>query len=118
MGLRAQVTALNDMILQGQVLDAFEKFYADDVVMQENEGEERVGKDVCRQYEQAFVGGLTAFRSAEVKAVAVDEENGVAMTEWFFDFTHRDWGDVARHQVAVQRWRDGKIVHERFYYGT
>ena len=35
--------------------------------------------------------------------------------EWHFDYTHSDWGPVKYDQVAVQRWEDGKIVHERFY---
>lgn len=117
MSLRSDVQALNDMILQGKVLDGFEKYYADDVVMQENEGEERVGKEVCRGFEEAFVNGLTEFRGARVKAVAVNEEDGVAMVEWFLDYTHKDWGSVTHDQVSVQRWKNGRIVHERFYYG-
>ena len=117
MSLKANVDALNSMILQGQILEAFDKYYADDVVMQENDGEERVGKAVCRGFEEAFVSGLTEFRGAAVKSVAVDEENEVAMVEWFFDYSHKDWGDRTGHQVARQQWKDGQIVHERFYYG-
>ncbi len=117
MSLRDRVNELNDLILQGRILDAFEKFYADDVVMQENDEEERVGKDVNRAFEEAFVNGLTEFRGARVEHVAVDEEAGVAFTEWFFDFTHKDWGPRTYHQVARQLWKDGRIVHERFYHG-
>jgi hypothetical protein len=62
--LRTNADQLNQMILEGKILDAFEKFYADDVVMQDNDYPVRVGKDVCRQYEEAFVGGLTEFRGA------------------------------------------------------
>jgi len=40
------------------------------------------------------------------------------MVEWFFDYTHKDWGRRAYHQVSVQRWKNGKIVNERFYYGS
>jgi hypothetical protein len=35
--LRTLVDELNQMILEGKILDAFEKFYADDVVMQDND---------------------------------------------------------------------------------
>ena len=44
MSLRDDVNALNSMILQGQIMEAFDKYYADDLVMQENNGEPRVGK--------------------------------------------------------------------------
>jgi hypothetical protein len=54
------------------------------------------------------------FHGAEVKAVAYGDD--VIMSEWFVDYTHADWGRVTHDQVAVQRWRDGQVVHERFYY--
>ncbi len=56
--LKANVEALNEMILGGKILDAFEKFYAADVVMQDNNYPPRVGKDENRVYEEAFVMAL------------------------------------------------------------
>lgn len=38
---------LNELIVSGQALEAFDRFYDDDVVMQENQQEPRVGKDAC-----------------------------------------------------------------------
>ncbi len=40
------------------------------------------------------------------------------MVEWFMDYTHKEWGDKKGLQVAVQHWKDGKIVNEKFYYNT
>ena len=115
MSVQANVQELNSMILSGDILGAFEKFYADDVVMQEGNDDPRVGKDANREYEKNFVNSLTDFRGADVKNVAVNEEDGVAMVQWWMDFTHKDWGDVELNQVSVQQWHDGKIVNERFY---
>jgi ketosteroid isomerase-like protein len=116
MSLEESVSDLNSMILKGQILEAFEKYYADDVVMQENEQPPTIGKDANREREKQFLANLTEFRSAQVKSVAVG--NNVTMVEWFFDYTHKEWGKVTHHQVAVQHWKNGKIVHERFYYGS
>lgn len=116
MSIRAHVDELNQMILKGEILPAFEKFYHDDVVMSDNRQEMREGKDTNREYEKAFVGGLTEFRGADLLNVAINEEKGVSMCEWFFDYTHKDWGDMTYHQVAVQEWKDGKIVRETFYH--
>ncbi len=115
MSLKEQVEDLNSMILKGQILEAFEKYYADNVAMQENDQPPTVGKDANQEREKRFLANLTEFRGAEVKAVAVGDD--VTMVEWFFDYTHKEWGKKTYHQVAVQRWKDGKIVHERFYYG-
>ncbi|MEL6671642.1 MAG: nuclear transport factor 2 family protein [Bacteroidota bacterium] len=115
--LAENVNELNQLILQGQVLEAFEKFYDQEVVMQDNEADLRIGKDVCRSYEEAFVNGLTAFRGAAVKQVMISDN--LAVVEWDFDYTHKDWGDRKYTQLAVQRWNDeGKIVNEKFYYNT
>jgi hypothetical protein len=109
------VSDLNAMIKKGQLLEAFEKYYADNVVMQENTDEPRVGKELNRKSEEAFVGGVIAFNDIQILNSAV--KGNVAMNEHFMDFTHKDWGRAARTQVSVQQWKDGKIVSERFYYG-
>lgn len=114
--IRENVDGLNKMILEGNIMDAFEKYYADDVVMQDNETPLRVGKDVCRGYEEAFVNGLTAFRGAEVRNVLVSEDANISAVEMWMDFTHKEWGDVNVVQVTLQRWKDGQIVNEKFHY--
>jgi len=113
--LQENVADLNARILKGDILGAFEDYYAEDVVMIDQGQPPREGKALNRQYEEAFVNGLTEFRGAEVKASSVDEAAGKAFTEWSFDFTHKDYGSQTYDQVAVQTWADGQIVEERFY---
>lgn len=112
--LHSRVDKLNQMILQGEILEAFDKFYADDIVMEED-GKKRVGKEENREYEEQFVNSLTEFRDADVLAVGVDEENQTTFVEWYFDFTLEGVGDLEYNQVAVQSWEDGQIVNEKFY---
>ena len=114
--LKTNVEQLNNMILDGKILDAFEKFYADDVVMQDNNYPARTGKEENRKYEEAFVNGLTEFRGAKVLNTVISDD--IAATEWWMDFTHKDYGARNYKQLAVQRWKDGKIVEEKFYYNN
>lgn len=100
--LRTLVDALNQKILEGKILEAFEEYYAEDVVMQDNDYPARVGKEVNRQYEEGFVNGLTAFRGARVINTIISD--GIAVVEWWMDFTHKDYGDRNYTQVSVQRW--------------
>ena len=60
-------TKLNERILQGDILGAFEDFYAEDVVMEED-GKKREGKDANREYEEQFVDALQEFHGAEIRA--------------------------------------------------
>ena len=114
MDLKAAIQDINDKILNGKALEAFETYYADDIVMQENEEAPWEGKDFNRKREEAFFANITEFRHAEVLSFAVGDD--VTMVEWHMDYTHKEWGDMNYKQVAVQRWKDGKIVHERFYH--
>lgn len=115
--LQEQVNNLNDMILQGNILEAFEKFYAEDVVMQENEMEPTYGKSACRENEKAFVESITEFRGARVLSVKVMDQ--ITAVEWEFDFTHAQWGVRNYRQLAIQRWNDkGQIINEKFYYSN
>jgi ketosteroid isomerase-like protein len=64
--IKTMVEDLARMIGEGKILEAFDKYYADDVVMQENNEAPRVGKEVNRKFEEAFVNGITAFNEFKV----------------------------------------------------
>ena len=105
---------LNDDVLSGKIMEAFEKYYADDVVMQENSEEPRKGKAANRKAEEEFMASVEAFNGASVKASAVNGD--VTFSEWEMDITFKGGHRVKMNQVAVRKWKNGKIAHERFFY--
>lgn len=105
---------LNEMVLAGQALEAFDKFYADDVVMQENDGEARVGKSPNREYEESFFASIAEVHEFSLHSTAVGE--GVSYSDWTFDITFKDGNRRRMNQVAKRDWKDGKVVGERFFY--
>jgi hypothetical protein len=105
---------LNELILSGKILEAFEEFYAEDVQMRENNEPPRVGKATNREYEQKFVAAIEAFHGVKLVAHAV--EGDVSFSEWDYDFTLKGLPRLTYSQVTVRRWQHGKIVDERFYY--
>ncbi len=64
---------------------------------------------------QVFLENI-ADASAEIVNVMVSDD--MSVTEWFYRFKHKQWGDKAFHQLSLQRWRNGKIIHERHHYKT
>jgi ketosteroid isomerase-like protein len=112
--VRARVEALYDMVGQGRIMDAMHEFYADDVVMQENDQAPTVGLAANLEREQAFVDATEWF-GFELKDIVVDGDT--AMVRAWMDFHNANYGQrLAFTQVAFQKWRDGRIVEERFYY--
>src|SRR6185369_11789737 len=111
--LKQKITELNRLVLAGKALDAFEKFYHPEVMMQENENAPTVGKDANRQREIEFFNSITEFRNAEVKGVTVGDN--LSSVIWHYDYTHKEWGLKKYTQVSVQHWKDGQIIKEQFF---
>lgn len=107
---------LNQTVLGGRILDAFDRFYADSVVMQENNTPATVGKPANREREIKFVESIEQFHSAAILNTAV--HGNVSFSEWVMDVTFKGGVRVKLEQVAVRTWKDGQITHERFYYNA
>ena len=105
---------LNEQILSGKALDAFEKYYAEDVVMQENSDAPFVGKETNRKREHAFFGNIGEFHGAKMEGSAVNGDS--SFSQWWMDLTLKNGERHTINQVAVRKWKDGKIVHERFFH--
>ena len=107
---------LNQQVLSGQALEAFEQFYADDVVMIEGNGERHEGKDTNRTREQEFFASVEEVHAFDLLGSAVSGDR--SYSEWLMDVTLKGVGRVKMEQTAVRDWRDGKVVRERFYYNA
>src|SRR5262245_13337988 len=106
--------ALNQAVLSGDIMGAFEKYYADDVVMQENSEQPTVGKDANRERELQFVNSVGEFHSGAVLSSAIN--GNTSFGEWEMDVTFKGGPRVKLAQTSVRTWKDGQVVRERFYY--
>ena len=107
---------LNGLVLQGKSLDAFEKYYHEDVSMQENNLLPTSGKTANYKREIEFYDNITEFRGASVKGLGIGED--ISFVIWQYDYTHKEWGIRNYTQVSVQHWKDGKIIKEKFVYAN
>ena len=114
--IAASVNHLVELVGRGDVLGAFDTYYADTVSMSENSNPATVGKAENRAREEAFVGSIVEVHENRAAAVLVDEDQ-VAI-HWILDFTNRDGVRLRFSQVALQTWQDGKIIAETFFYDS
>jgi len=110
-----RATDLYQQIGSGKLLDAFEQYYAEGVVMEEPTGS-RTGKEACRAYEHQFLDNVQEFHGMEIKAISEDVPNNKVLIEVAMDITFKGGHRVNMEQVAVQNWENGQITRERFYY--
>lgn len=109
-------TEMYQLINSGKLLDAFEKFYQPDVVMQEVGDAPRMGKDANREYELHFLGMIKEFHGAGVTHIASNEAEAVTMVESWMDITYQNGARAKSEQVAVQTWEGDHVIKEVFYH--
>lgn len=115
MSVKEKITDVYNHIEQGKALDAFEKYYDEDVTMVLEDGTEVEGKGTNRVRENEFFDSVEAFHGMGVKAMTANEETAQTAVESWMDVTFKGGDRVKIEQVATQDWEDGKIVRERFY---
>lgn len=108
--------ALYQMIGEGKMMEAFEKFYAEKVVMIEANGDVREGKDKNREFEIQFFSTVKEVHGGGVYNITSNEDTGVTMVETWMDTTYNDGNRMKMEEVAIQTWEGDQIVKERFYY--
>ena len=113
--LHAQVIAY---LQQGKFAEGIEDFYAEDATAQENTNPPTVGRATMVENERQFLTKVTAYHGIEVLATGIDDQgggSGVVLYEAIMQWDQKDKGHVSVNQVVVERWKDGKIAHIRFY---
>jgi hypothetical protein len=104
------------MIGQGQMMEAFEKFYHTDVEMIEATGEVRKGKDHNREFEIKFMENVKEMHGGGVDGITANEADKTTMVASWMDVTFKDGNRTKMEEVALQQWDGDQIVKERFYY--
>ena len=117
MSYKENAQQLQQMMGEGQMMEAFEKFYHDDVTVTEvATGEVRNGKAAQRKAIEDWQGMVKEIHGGGCDSICSDEENGVTAVESWVDLSFQDGNRMKMSEVAVQKWQDGQIIDEKFYY--
>ncbi len=108
---------LQKMMAEGNTMEAFEKYYHDDVtVIEVPNGDTRKGKDAQRKIIKEWFESVEQVHGGGVNSVCANEEDGVSTAESWTDVTFKGGDRMKLSEVAVQKWKDGQIIEEKFYY--
>ena len=115
MSIDTKVQQLVTLVEAGQITEAIETLYAPDVAMQENLAAPVIGRAANIERERAFFGSITLHQNT-ARSVIVGEDR--AVINWLLDFTGADGKRYVIDELAIQQWKDGQIVHERYVYDS
>ena len=115
--IKNNVEKLNTLIKEGKILEAFEKYYDESVVIQVNGNPSITGKEQNRKREMIFLQEIEKLNSAVINSVTFGgDEDNVAMTEWAINIENKDGKKTTIYRVNVQHWKDDKIINEKLYF--
>ena len=114
MPTRERVQALIGLVERGQFIEALQSFYHPDASMQENLDPPRHGLDTLIRGERRVMAAHREIRTRPVQTFLVEGDR--AVINWIFDFVDHEGRAFTLDELAVQLWRDERIIEERFYY--
>lgn len=107
--------AVLDLLAQGQFIQAMDTYLDDNVTLWEANNAPKKGKAHCIQLEEDLLATVTAFHGYELKsgpAVIGD----TSFYEAVMSFDTSDGTSHRFEQVVRTKWKDGKIIDERYYH--
>jgi hypothetical protein len=107
------VERLNSLIMEFRFLEALDEFYDESIVCCENEEIPIVGLENYRIAAKKFLDNISN-NSANLRNVIISDN--MCVCEWHYKFDHKEWGHWDKIQLSLQRWKNGKIIHERHHY--
>jgi hypothetical protein len=115
--LKNNVEKLNGLIKEGKIMEAFEKYYGEDVITQVNGNHPITGKDANRKREVIFLQEIEKLNSADINSVTFGgADDNVSITEWAINIEDKEGKKKTIYRVNVQHWKDDKIINEKLYF--
>lgn len=111
---RQQIAQLLDMLNDGRVIDAIERFYAPDVCIYENDYMFAEDRDEALERQRPFIEPCDRF-DADFQLLHADEGRCIAVLRNETVYTHPEYGAGQIKGVHVLYWHDGLINREDYF---
>lgn len=113
MDLKKLVEALDSQVLAGDILGAFDKFFADDVKTHSSANDATSSKSQKAEALRWFFSGVSKINRIERPAFVVTSDD-TTESQFVFDFTNAAGNSLIYNEVIRRTWKDGKVVEEQY----
>lgn len=110
------LNTLLDMLAKGEFLEGMDRFFHDDVEIQEVGQEPKRGKAHCVEVEEEILKGVSEF--IQYTAHSTGAGGDTTFYEATMEFKTTDGQHVRQKQAVVTDWSGGKILRERYYHSN
>jgi len=113
--LLTKAVEVTNLLAEGKFIEAMEQYLDDDVHLYEGNNEPKIGKEFCLTEERNLLDTVVAFHGYNVlSGPAVKDDT--TFYEAVMEFRTNDGKEHKFEQVVRTKWKNGKIVNERYYH--
>jgi hypothetical protein len=105
----------NEMILKGQIVEACEKFFADDAKTMDFTGALTNSRDELVAKEKGLLENMKNVNGITLHYASITGD--VSFAEFTFDFDMKDGSKILWHEIIRTVWENGKVTEEAYFKG-
>ncbi|WP_424989365.1 hypothetical protein [Flagellimonas sp.] len=113
--LNEVLSAKNEMVKNGQILEATEKYFAADAKTYDFDGTVTNGKGEMLSKMGSFVGSIAKVNGITLHNASLTGD--ISFSEFTFDFDMQDGSKILWHEILRTVWKNGQIVEEQYFKG-
>jgi len=106
---------MNEMVTNGQLIEAAEKYYAQNIKTIEFDGRVTEGKQAAMKKLTDFVASIQNVKGIILLRSASDDN--ASFSEYILNLDMQDGSNVYLHEIVRSLWENGQVVEERYFKG-
>ncbi|MGF7230160.1 hypothetical protein [Arachidicoccus sp.] len=110
-----QVNAMNEMVVKGELINAGEKYFAQNIKTIEFDGTTTIGKQAVMKKLIDFMASIKKVNKLELLLSAADDN--ASFSEYLLDFDMKDGSNFSLHEIIRSLWENGQVIEERYFKG-
>ncbi len=115
MSIKKKLTSLDKMVTEGNIIDAFDKYFHDDVVTHSDSGDRSKNKSQKREWLVKFFQLVQKVDRVELHGQTIT--GNVSHSKFTFEFT-TTWGAKLLWEEIIRRtWKDNVVIDEYYFEG-
>lgn len=107
------VSAKNEMVKKGQIVEATEKYFASNAKTIDFDGTSTHAKPEMVEKMQRFAGAIANVNGITLHHTSLNDN--VSFAEFTFDFDMKDGSKILWHEILRSVWENGQIVEEQYF---
>ncbi|HEX5171943.1 MAG TPA: hypothetical protein VFW11_22345 [Cyclobacteriaceae bacterium] len=106
---------MNEMVLQGKLVEAAEKYYAPAIKTIEFDGSVTYGKESAMKKLIDFMATIKRVKRIDLLRSVSDGQ--ASFSEFILDFEMKDGTNLYLHEIVRALWENGQAIEERYFKG-